>query len=76
MSYILFISYAFEASIRKFLISSTIIILIKYLFLINIKFKRYIFDYALILLSLALPLIIHALSKEPTVSIELVIYDS
>ena len=76
MSYILFLlTYAFEASLRKYLISSSIIIFIKYIFLINIKFKKYIFNYALILLCLILPLIIHALSKAPTASIFLAIYD-
>ena len=76
MSYILFLlTYAIEASVRKYFISSSIIILIKYIFLININFKKYIFDYSLFLFCLVVPLIIHALSKEPISSVFLAIYD-
>ena len=76
MSYILFLLiYAFEASIRKYFITSTTIIIIKYIFLINIKFKKYIFDYSLVLLSLVIPLIFHALSKQPIPSLGLAIWD-
>ncbi len=76
MSNILFLlTYAFEASIRKYLFSSYILIFIKYIFLLNIKFTKEIFNYTLILLCFALPLIIHALSKDSIASIDLAFYD-
>ena len=76
MSNILFLlTYAFEASIRKYLFSSYILIFVKYIFLFKIKFTKAIFNYSLILFCLSVPLIIHALSKETIPSIDLALYD-
>ena len=59
MSNILFLlTYAFEASIRKYLFSSYILIFVKYIFLFKIKFTKAIFSYSLILFCLTVPLII------------------